>query len=158
MKFYNERLYLYMKNVCIYKKQRLWCSISVFKLLPRKLAIFSLLNKVDYSEDINYSYTFRGSGHGRYVGGMWAVQGLSTSGLSVGQWRVISGSPVGHHQANFHLAHTRPTGVPSLSSTPYLTYRSLVSYITNRARSPLFDIVFKQEFTFSLNNVQQSLF
>ena len=29
-----------------------------------------------YSEDINYSYTFRGSGCGRYVGGMWAVQEL----------------------------------------------------------------------------------
>ena len=54
---------------------------------------------VSYSEDINNSYTFRGSGCGWYVCGMWAVQGLSTSGLSVGQRRVIFGSLVGHHQA-----------------------------------------------------------
>ena len=44
----------------------------------------TLLNKT-YSEDFNYSYTFRGSGHGRDVGGTWAVQGLSMCGLSVGQ-------------------------------------------------------------------------
>ena len=92
----------------------------------------------NYSEDINYSYTFRGSGCGWYVGGMWAVQGLSTSGLSVGQRRVIGGSLVGHHQATYCLTRPRPTGVPPVSSSLHHTLRILVSYILNRARSPLF--------------------
>ena len=95
-----------------------------------------------YSEDINYSYTFGGSGCGRYVGGMWAVQGLSTSGLLVGQRRVPSGSSVGYHQATYCLTRPRPTGVTPASSSLHHIPRILVGYILNRARSPLFDFVF----------------
>ena len=46
-----------------------------------------------YSDDINYSYNFRGSGQSRYVGGTWAVQGLSTCGLSMGHWCVTTRPP-----------------------------------------------------------------
>ena len=93
-----------------------------------------------YSEDRKCLYTFGGSGCRRYVGGMWAVQGLfhmrDISGLVTGHQWVIGGSPPGHL---LHGTHTRPTGVLPASSSLYHMRRLLVSYNLNRVRSPLFD-------------------